>query len=186
MILSRLIVDSVLIVLCVFTDSENDQKSLLYDLDTKITNELTEPTEGRGSKVMKELEEYNHQMFNALQSIDQGVMEIVAKGKKLAEMGGPQILDALIDKGLLRHCYSWGEEELLDLKDELREANETWHEIKDKLQEVEARGNGSSSSMFSSWEFIGDGMSSKNQDESLVEYVSNETGNIHVNNTRSI
>lgn len=186
MLLPRLLLGSILMVFYVFTETEKDKKSLLYELDTKIAKELSEPTQGSGSKVMQDIAEYNHRMFDALQLIDQGVMEIVAQGKKLAEMGGPQILDAHIDRGLLRYSYSWGEDELHDLSDELREANETWYEIKDKLREIEARGNSSSSPSFSSWEFVGDGMSSKNKDESLVEYVSNETGNIHVNNTGPI
>lgn len=186
MLLPQLLVSSTVLVFSVCTESEKDIKPILYDLDKKITNELSEPTQGKGSKVMQNIEEYNHRMFHALQLIDQGVPEMLAKGKKMMEMGGPQILDAHIDRGLLRYCYSWGENELHDLDDELREANETWYEIKDKIHEIEARGNISSSPSFSSWEFIGEGMSSKNQDESLVEYVSNETGNIHVNNTGPI
>lgn len=186
MLLPRLLVGSTVLVFTACTNSKEEITPILYDLDTKIANELSKPTQGKGSKVMQDIGEYNHRMFNALQLIDQGVSEMVAKGKKMMEMGGPQILNTHIDRGLLRNRYSWGEDEIHDLDDELREANETWYEVKEKIHEIEARGNSSSSPSFSSWEFVGEGMSSKNQDESIVEYVSNETGKIHVNDTGPI
>lgn len=131
-----------------------DLKPILHRLDKKIANELSEPNMGKGSQVLEDLAEYNEGLYDALQLIDQNIIEVIVKSKSLREKGGPQILDTHIDRGLLRSCYSWGEEELDKLDKELKKSNATWHEIKDKLHEIECRRNKTLSESSSSWQFV--------------------------------
>lgn len=132
-----------------------DLKPILYRLDKKIADELSDPNKGKGSQVLEDLAGYNEGLYDALQLIDQNIIEVIVKSKSLREKGGPQILKIHIDKGLLKYYYSWGEEELNKLTDDLKKCNETWHEVKDKLHEIESRRNKSlSPSESSSWQFV--------------------------------
>lgn len=131
-----------------------DLKPILHRLDKKLATELSDPNMGKGSQVLEDLAEYNEGLEDALQLIDQSIIEVIVKSISLRKKGGPQILGVHIDKGLLRYSYSWGEEELGRLKQELKKCNETWHEIQDKLQEIDSRINKTSSASSSSWQFL--------------------------------
>lgn len=146
---------SIFIALSICVKPITDFKPILYRLDKKIVNELSEPNVGQGSQVLQYIAEYNEGLSDALELIDQNIIEVIVKSKSLREKGGPRVLDIHIDEGLIRYCYSWGEDELNKLNKEIKKCNETWHEIKDKLCEVETRRNKTfSSSDSSSWQFV--------------------------------
>lgn len=144
---------STLTALSICVKPITDMKPILYRLDKKIANELSEPNKGKGNEVLEDLGEYKEGLYDALQLIDQNIVEVIVKGKSLRDKGGPQLLNIHIDNGLIRYCYSWGEKELNKLHEEVRKVNETWHEIQDKLHEIECKINKTSES--SSWQFVG-------------------------------
>lgn len=147
---------STLIALSICVKPITDFKPILYRLDEKIASELSKPNMGKGNQVLEDLGEYKEGLYDALQLIDQNILEVIVKSKSLSDKGGPKLLDIHIDNGLIRHCYSWGEKELNKLHEEVKKINETWLEIQDKLHQIECRFNKTSSlSESSSWQFVG-------------------------------
>lgn len=106
----------------------------LKKLDSQIYKSISNPVEGEGEKILKDLVRY----YIKLDSVCDLIKENIPLGKKIVEEikadGGPFVNKVKLKEELILEKYNWTRDSLLEMYATLTGVKEMWREIELSLR----------------------------------------------------
>lgn len=106
----------------------------LKKLDAKIAKSISNPVEGGGEKILKDLVQY----YIKLDCVCDMVQENISRGKMIVDEikadGGPFVSKVNIKEELILTKYNWTTDDLLEMRASIKGAVKMWKTIEESLR----------------------------------------------------